>query len=442
MTNSRRIGYGSTKITNLVLYGSLCVSLVLTSFLVGNDICSGGLQTRSIVGIFVILYLLACIVLTIFNHRHIVSWLLIILYTALSFSTLLYWGTHAAAGIFASSFVIILTGVLLGSRAILPIAITLGILSLIVQVVHNFNIVTPDVSALYAQATYLDALSYVSILGVFTLITWLSNNQIEKTFERAKVAEATVRAQKELLTIELEKETKRLRETQLKELQQLYKFATLGQNVAATLHELSNHLSILNIDIEDLKQHHRNSRAIENAKESIEQINFMVRQIRRKLSTYDEPKSFKVGSVIRRVTKDLAEKSKNNSTTIIYKPEPHHTTKLTGDSLALIQILTILLANALDACADLPDAIVTIKLNYTKHALTIHVKDNGAGVSELAKETLFQPTPSTKPTGMGVGLYIARHLAESQFGGTVALRELSGTEPSGAHFVVAIPFKK
>ncbi|MGH7218483.1 MAG: ATP-binding protein, partial [Candidatus Microsaccharimonas sp.] len=94
---------------------------------------------------------------------------------------------------------------------------------------------------------------------------------------------------------------------------------------------------------------------------------------------------------------------------------------IAGNSYALTQIITILLNNALDACSSIPAAEVTTAIDATPTALTISILDNGRGVDPLLQTKLFKPKLSKKATGLGVGLYLAHHLTESVFGGTLEL---------------------
>ena len=45
-----------------------------------------------------------------------------------------------------------------------------------------------------------------------------------------------------------------------------------------------------------------------------------------------------------------------------------------------------------------------------------HGGDNGAGVSELAQQSLFEPFSTTKDNGMGMGLAISRTIIEAHEG--------------------------
>lgn len=440
MNKSTLIHSGTLKVTKLILYGSLCVSVILTSLLFGYDLTV--FQTfrfRTIVGLVVILYLIACWILIHKCRVRIASWMLITLYAAISFSTLLIWGLNTPAGIFTVSFVIILAGILIGSKAILPVSIGVFVLLFGVQTIHSLKIIIPNLTPLHQSSTFMDVLSYATVLGIFALIIWASGNQFEKSLERAKKAEAALRAQKESLVIELEHGSALLRETQLKQMKQLYKFATLGQSTAATLHELSNHLSVLNMDIDDLKQQHRNSAAIANAQDGINHINQMVRQVRRKLDTFDDTMTFKIGATIKKVLKDLSDKTKFKFVAIRYYANGLGDTRINGDPLALTQIITVLLTNATEACLELTNAKIEISLEKFENNIQVIVTDNGIGIDEIAAESLFTPTLSSKPTGLGVGLYIAHHLAVSQFDGSIRYENHAKQKQNETRFIVSIP---
>jgi two-component system, OmpR family, sensor kinase len=78
----------------------------------------------------------------------------------------------------------------------------------------------------------------------------------------------------------------------------------------------------------------------------------------------------------------------------------------------------------LDA-TDLPDRVEVV------------VRDDGPGVDEAVRATLFEPGVSTRSDGAGLGLGIARRVATS-FGGEVTLDEPAGTS-GGAAFRVRLP---
>lgn len=370
------------------------------------------------------------------NYLQKVNWMLIAFYIFLSFCTLLIWGLNAPIGILTVSFAVILPSLLMGAKAILPVTILSIFALLVIQLIHDATLISPKLLVLSHKSTYWDVTTYATILSIFALVSWLAGSQREKNLRRALLAEAALRQQKAALAEKLEEESTTLRRTQISQMGQLYKFALIGQSTAATLHELSTHLSILNFDIDDLQQQHSNSEAITNAKESIQHINTMVVQARRQLDSYEQHKVFDAIEVIEQSIQDLRSKFKHHAVHLHkQKATFNEQFKVSGNPIALMQIITILLNNALDACVKSTRPKVSIKITPTSSSLLVSIIDNGRGVSSNIKKQLFNPVTSSKSTGLGVGLYIAQHLAKDQFGGGISL------EPSktGANFVVTLP---
>jgi signal transduction histidine kinase len=75
------------------------------------------------------------------------------------------------------------------------------------------------------------------------------------------------------------------------------------------------------------------------------------------------------------------------------------------------------------------------------HALELSVRDSGTGIPREQQERIFEkfyradPELARAPSGTGLGLYIARALAE-RMGGTLKVRSVPG---SGAEFVLTLP---
>lgn len=108
-----------------------------------------------------------------------------------------------------------------------------------------------------------------------------------------------------------------------------------------------------------------------------------------------------------------------------------------GDRQKLVQVLVNLLRNALQAT----DAGQTIRVDAQQGAgdsIVIAVEDEGAGVPEHLARRVFDPFFSTKgDNGMGMGLYMARVVAESH-GGTLRLVAPSNFK-RGARFELVLP---
>lgn len=87
------------------------------------------------------------------------------------------------------------------------------------------------------------------------------------------------------------------------------------------------------------------------------------------------------------------------------------------DPVQLALVLRNLLANAIDAAsAASGPGEVLVRAAGRATGLRIEVIDNGPGVDLSRLQTLFEPGPSDKPGGMGVGLSICRAIVEAHGG--------------------------
>src|SRR5690606_24561569 len=111
-----------------------------------------------------------------------------------------------------------------------------------------------------------------------------------------------------------------------------------------------------------------------------------------------------------------------------------------ADPDQLHRILANLLRNAreaMEATSDEPArGEVRVSLAQAEGTSVLRLADNGPGLSERARERLFQPfAGSSRPGGAGLGLAIARELALGH-GGDLALAQ---TGPEGSVFELRLP---
>jgi two-component system, NtrC family, sensor histidine kinase HydH len=99
-----------------------------------------------------------------------------------------------------------------------------------------------------------------------------------------------------------------------------------------------------------------------------------------------------------------------------------------------LSMLTNLLFNALDVTP--PGGHVRLAVARTRDGtLRIDVSDSGPGIAPAAFEKLFTPFATTKPTGTGLGLTMARRIARDHGGSLTAANRPEG----GACFTFTLP---
>jgi signal transduction histidine kinase len=96
--------------------------------------------------------------------------------------------------------------------------------------------------------------------------------------------------------------------------------------------------------------------------------------------------------------------------------------------LLLDQVLYTLFANAIEAMPGGGRLEVTIADDTDTHAL-LRVRDSGVGMDAAALEQAFTPFATTKRSGLGLGLPLARQIVSRQGGGlSLASAPGAGTE--------------
>ncbi len=106
-----------------------------------------------------------------------------------------------------------------------------------------------------------------------------------------------------------------------------------------------------------------------------------------------------------------------------------------GDGQLMGAIFTNLIINAIQAVPSERKPKVDISLSRSANNVVIEIKDNGAGISDTISENVFLPNFSTKETGSGIGLAVAKRGVEHA-GGRIWFETKVG---EGTSFFIEIP---
>jgi signal transduction histidine kinase len=94
-----------------------------------------------------------------------------------------------------------------------------------------------------------------------------------------------------------------------------------------------------------------------------------------------------------------------------------------GDPVLLEWALEVLVKNAVDALAGRGGRITVAAARRADGGAVVTVTDDGPGIPREIRKRIFEPGFSTKQSGWGIGLSLARRIIEENHGGTLRLAQ-------------------
>jgi two-component system, NtrC family, sensor histidine kinase PilS len=197
---------------------------------------------------------------------------------------------------------------------------------------------------------------------------------------------------------------------------QQMKLVALGRLTASIAHEIRNPLSSINHAAELLQEDDDRSsgdlRLLAIIRENSQRLDRMVQEVLY-LNRRDraKPEALDAGSYLAQFVKDFCSNEKVDAATLrldIATKKP-----VIFDRSHLDQILWNLTRNALRHCRREPGSVqIRLANSPAPNMAELSVSDDGPGVPVQALPHLFEPFFTTENEGTGLGLYIARELAE------------------------------
>lgn len=230
---------------------------------------------------------------------------------------------------------------------------------------------------------------------------------------------------------------RRLEETAQKQMQQSERLAAIGQMVTGLAHESRNALQrshacleTLVLDIEDRPDALNLVRRVQSALDHLHTLYEEVRNYAAPIKLDRQPVT--IAKLANTCWTNLQHKWQAAGTEFeLSSDEPELT--IYADRTRLDQVLTNLLQNSIDACAEQGKIVLQIKTDQTELELTI--RDNGCGVPLNPPSRAFDPFLTTKTKGTGLGLAISKRIIEAHQG-SIAVQN---TRPCGAEFQIRLP---
>jgi signal transduction histidine kinase len=268
-------------------------------------------------------------------------------------------------------------------------------------------------------------LSYVAVLGY-----WLEKISLEK----AQVIEESARISALL------KEKERLIYGLLK----ANKTAATGALSASIAHELNQPLGASNLNIQFLKMKLEkgaiNSELGREVLDSLEADNQRAASIVRSLrSIFIEGESnaeeVRMGDLIAKVLEVVAPELKSKNIQIQLRTDDRLAIEVIPAEIE--QVVLNLLNNAIHSLANSGTLLRRIAIEVTQSGqfVRLSISDNGGGVPAEFRPQLFELLSTTKQSGMGLGLWLCKHII-TRSGGSLHYEDAPG---GGATFVVELP---
>jgi PAS domain S-box-containing protein len=214
--------------------------------------------------------------------------------------------------------------------------------------------------------------------------------------------------------------------------------------ISVAAHELRTPLTALQLKLQGLERG-----LVRDADKKTERLEGAVRQTERLARLIDRlldvsriaqgrlelsPEEFDLSTLVRQVADDFRDPAANAR--VLLELQLPEKAEGTWDRLRIEQILVNLLSNAVKYGAGKP---VIVKLEIKDDVVRLTVADRGIGIASQDVNRIFGRFQRAAPTrhygGMGLGLYITRHIVDAHQG-TISVDSAAG---EGATFVVELP---
>jgi C4-dicarboxylate-specific signal transduction histidine kinase len=253
--------------------------------------------------------------------------------------------------------------------------------------------------------------------------------------QRARTAQATARARE--IELQARRQSAELAEQHQREMAQVGRVAVAGELTASLSHELGQPLAAIVNNAEvarrllarQVAQGATSAPAIEEALLDVvaqgRRASQVVREFRRFLRReHGERELLSVRELVESTTLLLRQEFAYHGVPLHVDIAPE-TPAITVERVLLQQVVVNLLQNALEAARVVRNGYVLVRARPVAGGVRLSVVDNGAGFAADVRRSAFEPFVTTRASGMGMGLAIARRVVEAH-GGRIGVGHLSG----------------
>lgn len=214
------------------------------------------------------------------------------------------------------------------------------------------------------------------------------------------------------------------------------RLSVLGSFTAEIAHEVGNPLSAISSLVQTLHEEEKDQgrlKLLETAQGQIDRLRKSVERLKGSIKNKRIIELISVKNTISETISLLRFDNKIGSKVDLKIEAISPDLWIKADRWGVIQILMNIILNACEALGDKAGQI-RISIGKVGREIQIIIRDSGPGISKEMMNKLFEMLETSKPDGMGVGLFVSRRVAES-LGGTLTA---SNVPQGGAEFVLSL----
>ncbi|MDQ0226438.1 hypothetical protein CHH83_11365 [Bacillus sp. 7586-K] len=220
-----------------------------------------------------------------------------------------------------------------------------------------------------------------------------------------------------------------------KRMHQSEKLALVGEMAADAAHEIRNPLAVvhgfLSLMNQSLSESNKDQFHLPLIMKEIERINVIIEEM---LLTSKPGAPITKEVYIEEIIKEFLPLIVESSEDIHFSIQLNQT-PVNVDVKQIKQVFHNMIRNSIEAMGGKGKISITSQVedNFYK----IYMRDNGPGIPEQVRETMFEPFSTSKENGTGLGLVIVKRIIENHQG---SIKLLNSTE-EGTTFQISIPIK-
>lgn len=433
-------------ILNILLLGVIVLfglGFIISIYFFVFDAQYNGLSLSIFGAIF--LFFIGMLFLSRFGKSVLVSHIFVWFFFICTSLAIIKWGVGLPAALLFLVLIIVISGILINTYYAFFFTLLACLDVVIIGILQIINLIRVNIDWQIQKIGLEDIFFFLVIFGIIFVVSWLSNREIESSLKRARRSELELKKEKDNLKIRVVERTKKLRELQMHQVGQLYRFAEFGRLSSGLFHDLINRLTPVSLNMEQAQMSNRTIKETKNylseAIVSAKKMEDFIIAAKKQMTQIESNTNFSLVKEIEEVIEILNYKARKLGVEIKFFFD--RDIEIFGDSVKFSQIAVNLISNAIDSYDDETkesNRQVLVSLKNEEGFGVLSVKDFGHGITKENIKFVFEPFFTTKKLGKGtgVGLAITKEIVEKAFNGSI---EIKSQEKIGSEFIVKISKK-